>query len=380
VDWNDFLSAETTSRDTIDVKRVYIDMAGGPAPGIMLSQILYYFLPTRQNQIHPELVERDGLLWLARARDAWWEEVRLTPDQADRVLDKLADRNLVECRVYYDSDGPVKHVRIREEEFLKSFLSWSRKRDDDARGNATISSRNHDHSYNKEFLKNKSKEQESSLRSDLSAFPEKADEGVAVTGGQAATPPISKPSMNSQKWEVFHFWKETLGKNGNAVFNADRQSKVEARIREGYDVERLKRAVLGCRASPHHMGANDQGVPYNGLELICRNGSKVEFFEDIYEAQQHGTAGATAAGNTGRRPDRSEVNTARTTEIRERIASRKAGGADGGHPGQPEVPLAEPADGAGDGRPPGHLRLASAGGARRPAVGGLPPVDGNPKS
>lgn len=81
--------------------------------------------------------------------------------------------------------------------------------------------------------------------------------------------------------EVFEFWKETFGKNAKTIFDAKRRYAVEKQLRNGFSVEDLKLAVVGCSKSPHHMGENDRGEKYNDLELICRDAPRVEKFIEI---------------------------------------------------------------------------------------------------
>ena len=76
---------------------------------------------------------------------------------------------------------------------------------------------------------------------------------------------------------VFAYWKRALG-HPDAKFGPERRRKIQARLREGYTPEQLMAAVNGCRASPHHMGVNDTGTIYDSVELIFRNGEKVEYF------------------------------------------------------------------------------------------------------
>lgn len=78
---------------------------------------------------------------------------------------------------------------------------------------------------------------------------------------------------------IFQFWKDTMSLNGSTKLTANRKTCVQARLREGYTIERIKNAILGCAASPFHCGQNDSRTLYNDLTLICRNGEKVEFFE-----------------------------------------------------------------------------------------------------
>jgi hypothetical protein len=116
-----FLLWERSSRDTIEVKRAYIDMAGDLVAGIVLSQIVYWHLPSRDGRTRLR-VKRDGHLWLAKGRADWWGECRVSPKQADRALALLAERGLVEVRLFRFAGAPTKHVRIVPDAFLRG---WS---------------------------------------------------------------------------------------------------------------------------------------------------------------------------------------------------------------------------------------------------------------
>ncbi len=93
----DFLAWEAASRDVIVTKRVYCDMVGDLAAGIMLSQIVYWHLPGKGGgSEHTKLrVKRGRDWWLAKNRAQWWDEVRLSPREADRALSILRRRKLV---------------------------------------------------------------------------------------------------------------------------------------------------------------------------------------------------------------------------------------------------------------------------------------------
>lgn len=116
MDWLDFARMEAASRDCIDLKRSYIDVAGDLAAGVMLSQIIYYFLPAQAHYL------RDG--WLVRRRADWWEECRLTPKQVDRALRLLTRKGLIETRIAHDAGGaPTTHVRLLKDSFLAQYES-----------------------------------------------------------------------------------------------------------------------------------------------------------------------------------------------------------------------------------------------------------------
>ncbi len=105
---DDFLRWEQASRDTIDVKRCYIDLAGDLVSGVLLSQIIFWFLPSDKGS--KLRVEHEGLMWLAKHRADWWAECRITPKQFDRAIRALADRGLVFHKRFRFGGSPTVHV------------------------------------------------------------------------------------------------------------------------------------------------------------------------------------------------------------------------------------------------------------------------------
>lgn len=100
--------------------------------------------------------------------------------------------------------------------------------------------------------------------------------------------PISKQRKKETE-EIFVFWKETMSLNGTTMLTSKRKQKIQSRLAEGYNIERIKNAIVGCSLSPFHNGQNDTRTKYNDIELICRSGEKVEFFEAIANTQQKPT-------------------------------------------------------------------------------------------
>ena len=94
----DFYQWEKISRDTIDVKRIYIDIAGDLVAGILLSQIIYWFLPGEKGS--KVKVNKDSRMWLAKKREDWWNECRISPKQFDRAIKILSDKELVITKNY----------------------------------------------------------------------------------------------------------------------------------------------------------------------------------------------------------------------------------------------------------------------------------------
>lgn len=115
--FHEFLLWEKSTRDTIDFKKVYVDMAGELAAGLMLSEIIYWYLPGEHG--HNKLkVSHEEQLWIAVARHEWWERARLTPRQADRAIKQLLDKQLIFKDVFKFNGSPTTHVRLNEEHFF----------------------------------------------------------------------------------------------------------------------------------------------------------------------------------------------------------------------------------------------------------------------
>ena len=115
-----FVHYESISRDIIDVKRIYIDMADDLPAGVLLSQIIYWYLPSKNGEDKLR-VEHDGYLWIANTKESWWDQVRLTRRQFDRVVAILEKKELVVKAVYKFKGSPTVHLRLNIPVFLKAY-------------------------------------------------------------------------------------------------------------------------------------------------------------------------------------------------------------------------------------------------------------------
>jgi hypothetical protein len=123
--FSQFLAWETRSRDTIDVKTIYIDIAKGDhVAGVLLSQIVYWYLPS-VNGGSKLRVERDGHLWIAKGRADWYEETRITARQFDRAVKILERAGIVVKETYKFAGVPKTHVRLVVDKFLDIWQSHS---------------------------------------------------------------------------------------------------------------------------------------------------------------------------------------------------------------------------------------------------------------
>lgn len=124
--FSEFLQWQHASDDVIAVRRVYIDMAQGDlTAGVLLSQIVYWHGVSKRDNRTRLRVKRDGHLWLAKGRDEWWDECRISARQFDRAIKILMEEGLVEKATYKFAGIPTTHVRILKEPFLVALTAFT---------------------------------------------------------------------------------------------------------------------------------------------------------------------------------------------------------------------------------------------------------------
>lgn len=79
---------------------------------------------------------------------------------------------------------------------------------------------------------------------------------------------------------VFSYWQRQRG-HDRAKLDDKRAKAIRARLKDGYTVDDLCRAVEGIAKSAHHMGANDARTVYDDIELICRTAVNVDKFAKL---------------------------------------------------------------------------------------------------
>jgi len=110
----------------------------------------------------------------------------------------------------------------------------------------------------------------------LSPQEGKGKEGKGKEGKGKITTLSSK--LDSVK-DVFVYWQQEL-KHPQSKLDKKREKAINARLQEGYSVDRIKQAIQGIKKIPHNMGQNDRNTIYDDIELICRSGANVDRFAD----------------------------------------------------------------------------------------------------
>lgn len=123
-----FLKMEEQERDVIVTKKAYVDLTGDLVAGILLSQILYWNKPTKKGEDTKLRVKKkdketgETHLWLAKGRNDWYDEIRISPKQFDRASKILVDQKLIEKKTFKFNGDPTVHIRVIWENFLPKYM------------------------------------------------------------------------------------------------------------------------------------------------------------------------------------------------------------------------------------------------------------------
>lgn len=113
---------ETEERDSISVKKIYIDINDGYlVDGVIFSQIMYWHGNDKKGNARLSIT-RKGHLWLAKSYDDWFEECRVPARNAREAINRMVDRGLIEKFTWHFNGVPTIHLRVIHERFVELVL------------------------------------------------------------------------------------------------------------------------------------------------------------------------------------------------------------------------------------------------------------------
>lgn len=101
----------------------YIDITGDLIEGTLLSRILYWFAPSKDNKSKVKIY-KDGEYWIAKQRKDWWEEIRITERQYDKAIKSLVEKRLVITAKYKFNSMPTIHIRPNYDVINAEVSKW----------------------------------------------------------------------------------------------------------------------------------------------------------------------------------------------------------------------------------------------------------------
>ncbi|MCQ6303681.1 conserved phage C-terminal domain-containing protein [Bacillus cereus] len=119
---------EAFARNGFTVRHAYVDLTGDLIAGILLGQIVYWYLPNEQGKSKLK-VKKNGAFWLAKSREDWGSEIRITPKQYDRAIKILIEKRFVNVQTFKFNGAPTHHIQLNIPEInqrVKSILTFGK--------------------------------------------------------------------------------------------------------------------------------------------------------------------------------------------------------------------------------------------------------------
>lgn len=101
----------------------YIDISEDLIAGTLLSQIMFWFSETKDKK-RKIRIYKDGNYWLAKGREEWVDEIRISKKQYDNAIKKLKEKEFVETKLFKFNGVPTTHIRPIYENINSAIAKW----------------------------------------------------------------------------------------------------------------------------------------------------------------------------------------------------------------------------------------------------------------
>lgn len=116
-----FIKLKEDDKNVVRFALSYADMAGDLIAGLLLSQIVYWYMEPAKDGLSKLRVRKAGYMWFAKQQNDWWDETRLTPKQIKRALGILKNKKLIVIEYHRFNGLRTTHLRINNDVFLKAY-------------------------------------------------------------------------------------------------------------------------------------------------------------------------------------------------------------------------------------------------------------------
>lgn len=117
----EFLNWEFKTRKVVSVSISYVDITEDLISGILLSQIIYWFLPSKNGDKKTKLFI-NGDDCIAKNRKDWWSECRVTPKQSDRAIKILENLGIIKTDLLKFNGVPLIHIWVNWDVLIKKLI------------------------------------------------------------------------------------------------------------------------------------------------------------------------------------------------------------------------------------------------------------------
>ncbi len=123
IDWDQFCVMERLTNDAIDLKKAYIDMAGGDIlAGLFISQVVFWELPSRDGN-EKKVINMNGKYWIIKTAEEWHKETRLKEKQLLRCVEFWKEKKMIDVEVHHFMGKKSRYICLNRKKFVKLLVS-----------------------------------------------------------------------------------------------------------------------------------------------------------------------------------------------------------------------------------------------------------------
>lgn len=122
MDLNEFLQLKAMEQQRVNFEMTYVDMTGDLISGLLLSQIVYWFTPDKNGKSKLRVTYK-GKKALAKSRNEWFEEIRITEKQYDKAIKRLEELKIVEVVNSMFNAKRTPFIMLNDDKFLELYRS-----------------------------------------------------------------------------------------------------------------------------------------------------------------------------------------------------------------------------------------------------------------
>ena len=122
MDLNEFLQLKAMEQQRVNFEMTYVDMTGDLISGLLLSQIVYWFTPDKNGKSKIRVTYK-GRKALAKARNDWFNEIRINEKQYDKAIKILQDLKIVTVINSMFNSKRTPFIMLNDDVFLEMYRS-----------------------------------------------------------------------------------------------------------------------------------------------------------------------------------------------------------------------------------------------------------------
>ena len=118
--WQTFMEWRQEVSEIIVLPRAFVDIAGDVVSAVLLSQIVYWFMPGKSGKTRVSIVKHD-VLWLAKTQKEWFKECGITSAELAKARKVLEGKGLIETMTARWNGSPTVHFHLEFKAFLDAW-------------------------------------------------------------------------------------------------------------------------------------------------------------------------------------------------------------------------------------------------------------------